>query len=44
VHNCLLCDRVYYTVAVFVNFNDGACILILGKATRDCDARGVSES
>ncbi len=29
------CDRVYYTVAVFLDFNDSACILIVGKFLRD---------
>ncbi len=27
-------DRVYYTIAVFFNFNDRACILIVGKFLR----------
>ncbi len=44
MRNRLLRDRVYYAVAVFFNFNDGSCILILGKATGDCDVRGISES
>jgi hypothetical protein len=28
-------DRVYYTVAVFFDFNDRACILIMDKFARD---------
>jgi hypothetical protein len=28
-------DRVYYTVAVFFDFNDRACILIVDKFARD---------
>jgi hypothetical protein len=28
-------DRVYYTVAVFFDFNDRACVLIVGKFLRD---------
>jgi hypothetical protein len=28
-------DRVYYTIAVFFDFNDWACILIVGKFSRD---------
>ena len=44
VRNCLLRNRVYYTFAVFFNFDDGSCILILDKATGDCDVKGVSES
>ena len=44
VCNCLLCDRVYYAIAVFFNFDDWICILILGKTAGDCDGKGVSES
>jgi hypothetical protein len=44
MHNCLLRDRVHNAIAVFFNFNDGSCILILGEATGDCDVRGISES
>ena len=42
--NRLLRDRVHYAVAVFFNFEDGSCILILGKAMGDCDVRDISES
>jgi hypothetical protein len=28
-------DRVYYSIAVFFNFNDRACILIVDKFARD---------
>ncbi len=28
-------DRVYYTIAVFFNFNNRACILIVDKFARD---------
>ena len=44
MRNRLLLDRVNYAVAVFFNFGVGSCILILGKATGDCDVGGVSES
>jgi hypothetical protein len=37
-------DRVYYTIAVIFNFNNGACILIVGKFSRDGDCSGISES
>jgi hypothetical protein len=37
-------DRVYYTIAVFFNFNDRACILIKSKFSRDGGCRGISES
>ncbi len=29
------CDGVYYSVAVFFDFNDRACILIVDKCARD---------
>ncbi len=44
VRNRLLHDMVHYAIAVFFNFDDGLCILILGKATGDCDVRGIRES
>ncbi len=44
MRNRLLRDRVHNPVAVFFNFNDGSCILILGEAMGDCDVRGTSES
>ncbi len=44
MRNSILCDRVHYAIAAFFNFDDGSCILILGKAMGDCDVRGVSES
>ncbi len=28
-------DRVYYSIAVFFNFNDRACVLIMDKFVRD---------
>ncbi len=28
-------DRVYYSIAVFLNFNNRACVLIVDKFTRD---------
>jgi hypothetical protein len=28
-------DRVYYTIAVFFDFNNRACMLIVGKFSRD---------
>jgi hypothetical protein len=28
-------DRVYYSIAVFFDFNDRACILIVDKFARD---------
>jgi hypothetical protein len=37
-------DRVYYTIAVFFNFNIRACVLIVGKFSRDGDGTGISES
>jgi hypothetical protein len=33
--DCFFGDRVYCTIAVFFNFNDRACILIMGKFSRD---------
>jgi hypothetical protein len=36
-------DRVYYTIAVFCNFDDRACIFIMGKFLRDCDGMGISK-
>jgi hypothetical protein len=42
--NCFLRDRVHNAVAVFFNFDDRSCVLIMGKATGDCDGRGISES
>ena len=44
MRNCLFLDRVHNAIAVFFNFDDGSCILILGKAMGDCDVRGISES
>jgi hypothetical protein len=44
MRNRLLRDRVHNAVAVFFNFDDGSCILILGKATGDCGVRGIRES
>jgi hypothetical protein len=37
-------ERVYYTIAVFFDFNGRACILIVGKFQRDGDSRGISKS
>jgi hypothetical protein len=37
-------NRVYYTIAVFFDFNDRACILIVGKFLRDGDGRGINKS
>jgi hypothetical protein len=37
-------DRVYHDIAVFFDFNDRACILIVGKFSRDGDDRGISKS
>jgi hypothetical protein len=37
-------DGVYYSVAVFFNFNNRACVLIMDKFARDRDGRGMSES
>ncbi len=37
-------DRVYYTIAVFFDFNDRVCILIVGKFLSDGDGRGISKS
>ncbi len=36
--------RVYFTIAVFFDFNDRACILIMVKFLWDGDGRGISES
>jgi hypothetical protein len=37
-------DRVYYTIAVFLDFNNRACILIVGKFSRDGNGRGITKS
>ena len=37
-------DRVYYTIAVFFNFNNRTCVLIMGKFSRDRDGRGIRKS
>jgi hypothetical protein len=37
-------DRVYYTIPVFSDFNNRACILIVGKFLREGDGRGISKS
>jgi hypothetical protein len=37
-------DRVYYTIAVFCDFNNRACVLIMGKFAKDGDGRGISKS
>jgi hypothetical protein len=37
-------DRVYHDIAVFFDFNNRACILIVGKFSRDGDGRGMSTS
>jgi hypothetical protein len=37
-------DGVYYPIAVFFNFNDRACILIMNEFARDCGGRGISKS
>ncbi len=37
-------DRVYCTIAVFFDLNNRACVLIVGKFSRDGDSRGISES
>jgi hypothetical protein len=34
---------VYYSIAVFFNFNDRACVLIVDKLARDWTARSLSE-
>jgi hypothetical protein len=36
--------RVYHTIAVFFDFDDRACILIVGKFLRNWDGRGISKS
>jgi hypothetical protein len=35
---------VYYTIAVFFDFNNRACVLIVGKFSRDGDGRGISRT
>jgi hypothetical protein len=42
--DCCFIDRVYYTIAVFFDFNDRTCILIVGKFLRDGDGRGISKA
>jgi hypothetical protein len=37
-------DGVYYSIAVFFDFNDRACILIMDKFARDGDGRDISKS
>jgi hypothetical protein len=37
-------DGVYYSVAVFFDFNDRACILIVAKFAGDRDGRDISKS
>jgi hypothetical protein len=37
-------DRVYYSIAVFFNFNNRACVLIMDKFARDRGGRGMKES
>ncbi len=44
VCNCLIRDRVYDTIAVIFDFDDGTCMLIVGKTMGGCDGRGISES
>jgi hypothetical protein len=38
------CDGVYYSIAVFFDFNDRACILIVDKFARNGDGRDISKS
>jgi hypothetical protein len=40
----LVTGCMYYTMAVFFDFNDRACILIVGKFSKDRDCRGISKS
>jgi hypothetical protein len=37
-------DGVYYSFAVFFDFNDRACILLVDKFARDGDGRGICKS
>ncbi len=42
--DCFFGDRVYYTIAVFFDFNDRTCVLIVGKFLRDKGGRGISKA
>ncbi len=37
-------DRVHGPIAVFFDFNYGACMLVAGKGSRNRDDRGIYES
>jgi hypothetical protein len=37
-------DRVHYTIAIFFDFNHGACIVVAGKGSENRDGRGIPES
>jgi hypothetical protein len=42
--DCFLGDRAYYTIAVFFNFYDRTCVLIVGKFSRDRYGRCISKA
>jgi hypothetical protein len=42
--DCFFGVRVYYTIAVFYNFNDRTRVLIVGKFSRDGHGRGISKA